>query len=65
MKQGLKIITDKNGKRLAEVIRSDQDSLRKYFFFLKKSAFQFGFVFHKKGYEENAHYHKKIEKKNL
>ena len=50
-------------KRLAEVILSDQKVEKTYFFSNPDSAFQFGFVAHKKGYEEDAHYHKKIEKK--
>ena len=63
MNKGLKIISDKNGKRLAEVILSDQKVEKTTFFSKPESAFQFGFVAHKKGYEEDAHYHKKIEKK--
>ena len=63
MNQGLKIIADKNGKRLAEIILSDQKVEKTTFFSKPESAFQFGFVAHKKGYEEDAHYHKKIEKK--
>ena len=59
----IEIIEDTKGKRLAEVIRSEQKVDKTTFFSDPNSSFQFGFVAHKKGYEEEIHYHKAIEKK--
>lgn len=63
MSNEIQIIKDISGKRLAEVILSNQKVDKTTFFSDPDSSFQFGFVAHKKGYQEEAHYHKKIEKK--
>lgn len=49
-------------KVYAEVIRSNMKSSVTKFFSDSKSSFQFGFVSHKKGYNENPHYHRKIRR---
>lgn len=59
----MKIIESKDGERLAEIILSDQKVDKTTFYSDPNSSFQFGFVAHKKGYQEEAHFHKKIEKK--
>tara|TARA_B100001248_G_scaffold74824_1_gene53571 strand:- start:510 stop:923 length:414 start_codon:yes stop_codon:yes gene_type:complete len=59
----MKIIESKDGERLAEVILSGQKVDKTTFYSDPNSSFQFGFVAHKKGYQEEAHFHKKIEKK--
>ena len=57
----MKIIESKDGERLAEVILSGQKVDKTTFYSDPNSSFQFGFVAHKKGYQEEAHFHKKIE----
>ena len=59
----IEVIEDIKGRRLAEVIRSEQKVDKTTFFSDPSSSFQFGFVAHKMGYEEEMHYHKEIEKK--
>ena len=59
----MKIIESKEGERLAEIILSSQKVDKTTFYSDPNSSFQFGFVAHKKGYIEEAHFHKKIEKK--
>ena len=63
MKNNVKFIDDAKGKRLSEVIHSNEKISKTTFFSNPNSAFQFGFVSHQKGYEEKAHYHKRVEKK--
>lgn len=50
-------------KIYAEIIRANEKSNKTKFFSNANSSFQFGFVSHKKGYQEEPHYHKKISRK--
>ena len=63
MSEEIKIINNLEGKRLAEVLLADQKVNKTTFFSNPNSSFQFGYVAHKKGYQEEAHFHKEIEKK--
>ena len=56
-------IIENKGLRLAEIIRKNLKVDKTTFFSNPNSSFQFGFVAHKKGYDELMHYHKKNEKK--
>ncbi len=63
MGEEIKIVNDLKGKRLAEVLLADQKVNKTTFFSNPNSSFQFGYVAHKKGYQEEAHFHREIEKK--
>ena len=56
-------IIENRGLRLAEIIRKNLKVDKTTFFSNPNSSFQFGFVAHKKGYDESMHYHRKNEKK--
>ena len=63
IRKDITIVKDNNGLRLAEIIRANQKVDKTTFFSDPNSSFQFGFVAHKKGYEEEMHYHRENEKK--
>jgi hypothetical protein len=55
-------VIEKDGTKYAEIIWADTRVEKTRFFSPPESSFQFGIVAHEAGYQEEAHYHKAVER---
>jgi hypothetical protein len=55
-------VVEQNGTTYAEIIWADVTVEKTRFFSPPESSFQFGLIAHEAGYEEEAHYHKAVER---
>jgi hypothetical protein len=55
-------VIEQNGTKYAEILWADTTVEKTRFFSPPESSFQFGLLAHEAGYEEEAHYHKAVQR---